>query len=119
MTGKTEWVISDGFMGTAEHGEYICHEAVCVLNLSDTKARIDITVYFEDEDPMQGFTAYCDPQRTNHIRLDKIVNEEGLKIPKKKPYALYIKSNVPVIVQHTRMDVTQPEMALMTTIAYS
>ena len=75
-------------------------------------------VYFEDEEPLAGFSAVCENDRTNHIRLDKIVNDKGQKIPKEKPYALLIESDRPVVCQHTRLDVTAPDMALMTTIAY-
>ena len=116
--GKKQWLIADGYMSDTKCGEYVSHEAVCVLNLCDETAKIDITVYFEDREPLRGFLAECPPERTNHIRLDKIVSSDGKTIPKNVPYALLIESNVAVVCQHSRMDVTQPEMTLMTTIAY-
>lgn len=119
MLGKTEWAIGDGFMSASSNGGYDSHEAVCVLNLTDKPAQIEITVYFEDAPPLKGFTAQCGAQRTHHIRLDKIKNTEGKEIPKEKPYALFVQSDVPVVVQHSRMDVTQAEMTLMSTIAYT
>ena len=67
---------------------------------------------------MKGFVAECKSERTNHIRLDKIENNEGIKIPHEVPYALLIESNVPIVCQHCRMDVTQAEMTLMTKMAY-
>lgn len=118
MLGKTEWAIGDGFMSASSQGGYDSHEAVCVLNISDQSAKIEITVYFEDEPPLKGFVTHCGAERTNHIRLDKIENADGISIPKEKPYALLICSNVPIVVQHSRMDVTQAEMTLMSTIAY-
>ncbi len=118
MTGKTIWTIGDGFMSDTKNGGYESHEAVCVLNVSGKSANVKITVYFEDKDPLTGFIAVCEDKRTNHIRLDKITNDKGEKIPKNVPYALIIESDTPIIVQHSRMDVSQPEMTLMTTIAY-
>lgn len=118
MLGKTVWTIADGFMSDTKTEKFVSHESVCVLNLSGEKADIKISVYFEDEAPLKGFTAECESERTNHIRLDKIVNDKGEKIPTEKPYALLIESTVPVIVQHSRLDVSQPDMTLMTTIAY-
>lgn len=56
--------------------------------------------------------------RTNHIRLDKIKNKNGQTIPKDVPYALLVESDVEIVAQHSRMDVSQAEMTLMTTIAY-
>lgn len=118
MRGKCEWLIADGFMSDAKTERYVSHEAVCVLNLNDEAAEIKITVYFEDREPMSGFAAECAARRTNHIRLDKIKNENGESIPKETPYALLIESSVPVLCQHSRLDVSDPEMTLMTTIAY-
>lgn len=116
--GKKRWAIADGFMSDTKNGKFVSHEAVCVLNVSGKDANIGITVYFQDREPLEGFTAVCANNRTNHIRLDQIRNSDGCAIPCEVPYALVIESDVPVVVQHSRMDVSQPEMTLMTTMAY-
>ena len=116
--GKKQWLIADGYMSNTENGDFVSHEAVCILNLNKETATVNITVYFEDREPIKGFVAECKRERTNHIRLDKIQNNEGVSIPKEVPYALLIESNVPIVCQHSRMDVSQAEMTLMTTMAY-
>jgi len=116
--GKKQWLIADGYMSDTKNGDFVSHEAVCVLNLNNETASIDITVYFEDREPLCGFIAECPSKRTNHIRLDKIENKDGVKIPHGVPYALLIESDVSVVCQHSRMDVSQAEMTLMTTMAY-
>jgi len=118
MAGKELWVIPDGFMNNTANGSFISHEAVCVLNTGEKDAQIEICVYFEDREPVCGFDAVCRARRTNHIRLDRLKNRNGEEIPRGISYALLVKSDVPVVVQHSRMDVSQAEMALMTTIAY-
>lgn len=118
MIGKKIWLIADGFMSNTKTEKHVSHEAVCVLNLSDCEAEINITIYFEDEEPLKGFTAKCPPERTNHIRLDKIINSDGQTIPKEKPYAVLVESNTPIVCQHSRMDVSTSDMTLMTTMAY-
>ena len=118
VLGKKQWLIADGYMSNTKNGDYVSHEAVCVLNLNDETAIISITVYFEDREPLKGFVAECKSERTNHIRLDKIENNEGIKIPLEVTYALLVESNVPIVCQHSRMDVSQAEMTLMTTMAY-
>lgn len=118
MNGKLTWIIPDGYMNPTANGDFVSHEAVCALNLGDKDANIDIEIYFEDRDPMLGFSAVCGAKRTNHIRLDKLVSDKGEKIPKGVSYAVVCRSDVPIIMQHSRMDVSQPEMALMTTIPY-
>lgn len=39
-------------------------------------------------------------------------------IPRDTDYASVIESSVPVVVQHTRLDSRQAELALITTMAY-
>jgi hypothetical protein len=56
-------------------------------------------------------------RRTRHIRLDELTDPEP--IPKDTDYATVIESDVPIVVQHTRLDSRQAENALITTIAYA
>ena len=111
-------MIADGYMSDTVKGEYVSHEAICVLNVSGQDANINITLYFENDEPMRGIKAVCKNDRTNHIRLDKVVTEDGKKIPRNTPYAVLVESDQPIVVQSSRLDVSQPEYALMTTIAY-
>ena len=118
MLGKKTWLIGDGYMSNTECGGFVSHESICVLNLSGEEAHITLTVYFEDAEPMRGLHATCAHERSNHIRLDKQVNDEGQTIPRNTPYAVLVESDQPIVVQISRLDVSQPEYALMTTIAY-
>ena len=118
MYGKNVWMIADGYMSDTVKGEYVSHEAICVLNLSGEEAHVKLTVYFEDDEPLRDICATCKNERTNHIRLDKVISADGRKIPKNTPYAVLVESDRPVVVQASRLDVSQPEYALMTTIAY-
>ena len=118
MYGKNVWLVPDGYMSDTQKGDLISHEAICVLNLSGKDANIDITIFFENEEPMRGIHAVCKHERANHIRLDQVVNADGKKSPKNTPYAVLVESDRPVVVQASRLDVSQPEYALMTTIAY-
>jgi hypothetical protein len=117
-TGKRQWLIPDGFLPDKSCGEFVSHEAICVLNTGDSDANIKLIVYFEDREPMEKFTAVCGARRTNHIRLDKIKDSSGEKIPVGVPYAIMVSSDSPIVVQHSRMDTSQAELTLMTTMAY-
>ena len=118
MYGKNIWMIPDGFMSDSECGGFVSHESICVLNLSGEEAHITMTVYFEDAEPLRGLHAVCAHERSHHIRLDKLVSDDGRKIPKNVPYSVLVESDRPVVVQASRLDVSQPEYTLMTTIAY-
>lgn len=118
--GKKVWFVPDAYYpAQSVEGPYISHEAICVLNIGERDAEIEIMLYFENAVPMEGFTAVCGAARTNHIRLDQIRNMEGMGVPKGTPYALLLTSTEPVICQYSRLDTTQLQMSLMTTMAYA
>lgn len=116
--GSKVWFIPDAYYPKESCGKFHSHDAVCVLNPQKEDALINMTLYFEDRDKMDGLKAVCKAERTHHIRMDKIRFEDGSFIPRGVPYAIMVESNVNIIVQYSRMDTTQAEMALMTTIAH-
>lgn len=117
--GSKVWFIPDGYYSSISSGKlFKSHEAICVLNTGRKDANISITLYFEDRDCMTGFKAVCKAERTNHIRMDNIKNKKGESVPMDVPYAMMVESDTEIIVQYSRMDTSQAEMALMSTIAY-
>jgi hypothetical protein len=116
--GSKVWYVPDGFYNSKSLGNSKSHEAICVLNTNQNDAHINITLYFEDKEKLSDFSAICKAERTNHIRMDKIKNKKGLGVPTDVPYAMVIESNENIVVQYSRLDSSQAEMALMTTIAY-
>lgn len=117
-TGARLWIVPDGYLPSRSTGDLPSHESTCVLNLSARQAVVKLTVFFEDREPLGGFRAVCPPKRTIHIRLDALKNDRRQSIPTGIPFALKVESSVPVVVQHTRLDSTQPALALMTTMAF-
>ena len=118
VPGAKVWVVPDCYLPSRSTGDMPSHESSCVLNLGTRVAKLKLTAYFEDRAPLTGLQAECAPQRTVHIRLNPLRNERGESIPTGVPFALKVESNVNVVVQHTRLDTTQPALALMTTMAY-
>ena len=116
--GEYVWFIPDAYYPQKSSGEFPSHEAVCVLNPGAADANIELTLYFEDRDKMDGFKAVCKAERTNHIRLDRLKDAKGNSIPMGVPYAIMVHSDRKIVVQYSRMDTSQAEMALMTTMGY-
>lgn len=117
--GKKNWYIADGYYPEKEQpGVYTSHEAICVLNTTKKDAVINITLLFEDTEPMEGFSIECKSMRTNHIRMDQLSNSEGKPVPKGIAYAMLIKSNTKIVCQYSRVDTAQANMSFMTTMAY-
>jgi len=116
--GAKVWLIPDCYYPSKSSGDFKSHEAICVVNPGKKDANIEITLYFEDRDCIGGFKAVCKAERTNHIRMDMIKNDKGEGVPQGVPYAAMVKSDVDIVVQYSRMDTSQAEMALMTTMAF-
>ena len=116
--GARVWLIPDSYLPARSNGEMESHESVCVLNLSRRTAKLKITFYFEDREPIKGCEAECPAERTMHIRINRLKGRKGEAIPVAKPMAFMVESNVNIVVQHTRVDSSQPALALMTTMGY-
>ncbi|NRQ33130.1 sensory rhodopsin transducer [Nonomuraea sp. NN258] len=117
--GALTWAIADGYIPSGSTGpgpEMLSHESACVLNAGDADARIEITVYFADRDPAGPYRLVVPARRTVHQRFNDLTDPEP--IPRDTPYASVIRSDVPVVVQHSRLDSRQAENALLSTIAY-
>jgi hypothetical protein len=70
---KKNWLIPDMYYPSQSlPGPVHGNEAICVLNPSDEDAAIDITLYFEDREPMNLQRSTCPARRTSHIRMDLI-----------------------------------------------
>ncbi len=93
------------------------HETACLLNCSDQDAHVAITVFFSDREPVGAYRVFVPARRTMHVRFNELDDPEP--IPLETDYASVIESDVPIVVQHTRLDSRQAENALITTIAYS
>ena len=118
--GKRRWAISEGYIPGQSHGpepQMASHETVCLLNTGDQEADVKMTVYFTDREPAGPYRVVVPARRTRHIRFNDLKNPEP--IPRDTDYAGLIESDVPIVVQHTRIDSRQAENALMTTIAYT
>ncbi len=117
--GHKIWAIPEGYIpgqSTGPEPEMASHETVCILNTGDQDANIEITIYFTDKDPVGPYRITVPAKRTEHLRFNSL--DEPQEIPRDTDYASVISSDVPVVVQHTRMDSRQAENALLTTMAF-
>jgi hypothetical protein len=118
--GHKRWAIAEGYIPKSSHGpepEMMSHETACLLNTSDRDANVEITIYFSDRDPVGPYRVIVPANRTKHLRFNDLNDPE--LIPLGTDYASVIESDVPIVVQHTRLDSRQAANALLTTIAYA
>ncbi|MGE5145294.1 MAG: sensory rhodopsin transducer [Candidatus Eiseniibacteriota bacterium] len=117
--GARRWAIAEGYIPGASTGvdrAFTSHETVCILNANDRDAHITIMVYFADRDPVGPYTLVVPARRTRHTRFNDLVDPEP--IPLETDFASLIESDLPIVVQHTRLDSRQAALALVSTIAF-
>ena len=117
--GRTCWVIPEGYIPPYSHGagpEFESHETACILNAGEAEAHVRITIYYADRDPSGPYQIAVPARRTLHLRFNALRDPE--EIPRGKGYSSVIESDLPIVVQHTRLDSRQAETALLSTLAY-
>jgi hypothetical protein len=119
--GSRVWVIAEGYLPPEEESvsqdrALVSHETACILNTGDADAHVTITAYFADQEPKGPFRLVVPPRRTVHQRFNDLADPE--RIPRGVDYASVISSDVPVVVQHTRLDSRPAPLALLSTIAH-
>jgi len=119
-TGVKRWAIAEGYIPAESHGpepQFTSHETVCILNTTDNDARVTITIFYSDREPSGPYRVTVPARRTKHVRFNDLTDPEP--IPLATDFASLIESDVPIVVQHTRLDSRQAENALLSTIAYA
>ena len=117
--GNKEWVIAEGYIPPESHGpqpQMTSHETACMLNTSDQDANVEITIYYSDREPAGPYRVTVPAKRTRHLRFNDLRDPET--IPRDTDFSSVIRSDVPIVVQHTRLDSRQSANALLSTIAY-
>jgi len=118
--GRKRWAIAEGYIPSWSHGpepQMTSHETVCILNASDQEAHVEIIIYYADCEPVGPYRITVPARRTKHQRFNDLTDPKP--IPRDTDYASVIESDVPIVVQHTRLDSRQPENALISTIAFA
>ena len=120
MIGRMRWAIAEGYIPGWSHGPepaMTSHETACILNASDRDAHVEIRIYFANREPAGPYRVTVPARRTRHVRFNDLTDPEP--VPRSTDYASVIESDVPVVVQHTRLDSRQAENALLSTIAFA
>ncbi len=118
--GRTRWAIAEGYIpgeSADDSRELLSHETACLLNTGGRDAQVRITLYFADREPVGPYNVTVPARRTLHLRFNDLRDPEP--VPLDTDYASLIESDVPIVVQHTRLDSRHPNVALLSTIAFA
>jgi hypothetical protein len=118
--GRRRWAIAEGYIPSESafcDRALVSHETACILNAGDRDARVEITILFADREPVGPYKVTVGARRTLHLRFNDL--EDPAPVPRDTDYASIFVSDVPIIVQHTRLDSRRAELALLSTMAYA
>ncbi|MEX2570318.1 MAG: sensory rhodopsin transducer [Gemmatimonadota bacterium] len=117
--GRRRWAIAEGYIpaeSTGPEPQMTSHETACILNVADADANVAVTIFYADRDPVGPYRVNVPRRRTLHLRFNELSDPEP--IAKDTDFASVFESDVPVVVQHTRLDSRQAENALLSTVAF-
>src|SRR5437868_13694594 len=100
--GHKRWAIAEGYIPATSHGpepEMTSHESICVLNVSDEEAHLQIWIFYSDREPVGPYKVSVGARRTKHIRFNYLKEPEP--IPRGTDFASIIESDVSIVVQNT------------------
>jgi hypothetical protein len=120
VIGRKHWAIAEGYIPSQSsfaEPALISHETACILNATDTVAHIRITIFFADREPIGPYRVSVAARRTLHLRFNDL--NDPAPVPRDTDYASVFESDVPIVVQHTRLDSRRAEVSLLSTIAYA
>jgi hypothetical protein len=120
IIGKSHWAIAEGYIPPdstdGEDRRFLSHETACILNAGDRDAHVRITLYFSDREPVGPYQVTVPARRTLHLRFNDLTGPAP--VPRDTDYSSVFESDVPIVVQHTRLDSRKAALALLSTVAY-
>jgi hypothetical protein len=117
--GNTIWVIPGGHISlysTGREPEHTSRDELHLLNTNGQEATLHIIIYYTNREPSAPYTINIKAKTVRSIRFNDLVDPEPLMLD--TDYAVLIRSDIPVIVQFTRVDTSQPELAGFTSMAF-
>ncbi len=117
--GKLDWSFAAGripFDSTGEEPMFNSHDKIAVLNTSEENAEIEIFIFYEDQIPVGTYEVEIRAKRLRKIRFNDLIAPEAIRL--ERNYGCYIRSNVPVVVQFSRMSTGQNANSIMGTLAF-
>jgi len=118
--GSTTWVIAAALIpewGEGPGAPVASRETASILNASEREAHASITVFFQNREPIGPYRVTVPARRAERLCFNDL--EKPTPIPHDTQFACLIESDVPIVVQQTRLDARRGDAAAITTIAYS
>lgn len=117
--GRKVWAIPGGripLRSTGREPEFTSHDKIGLLNASDREAHVEMTIYYADRDPVGPYRVTVPARRMRPVRFNDLIDPQP--IPLETDYACIIESDLPIVVQFSRLDTGREGNALLGMIAF-
>ncbi len=117
--GNTIWMIPGGQIpleSTGKEPEFTSRDVLYLLNTNSQEANVNITIYYTNRAPAGPYDVTVKGNSVRNLRFNDLVNPEPIFLDTE--YAVFVQSDLPVVVQFTRMDTRQAALAGVTSIAF-
>jgi hypothetical protein len=118
--GRNRWAIAEGYIPSQSSftdPALVSHETACILNAGDRTAHVRITIFFADREPVGPYLVAVGARRTLHLKFNDLNDPQP--VPRDTAYSSVFESDVPIVVQHTRLDSRHAEVSLLSSTAYA
>jgi hypothetical protein len=117
--GKTMWAIPGGRIPAATTGhepEWTSRDELHLLNAGDQEAKVEMTIFYSDQEPIGPYRLTVSPRRKRRVRFNDLIDPQAM--PLDTDYGAVIESDVPIVVQFSRLDTGRAENAILGTMAF-
>src|SRR5687767_14023505 len=109
--GSTIWMVPGGhspLISTGKEPEFTSRDELSILNTNAQEASVDIMIYYTNREPAGPYAIKIKARSVRNLRFNDLVDPEPVFLD--TDYAVLVESNIPVVVQFTRMNTGQPEL---------
>ncbi len=118
--GAREWLFADGYLPEKKGGgDMESHEALMLFNPGIVPAQVTLDLFFTDRPPVKGVAVTVEAERVRTLRMDHAEDLGGFSLPSLTQYSLRVRSDVPIVVQFGRLDVTQPNLSYYVGVGFA
>ena len=103
--GQTVWCVPGGHVplqSTGHEPEFTSRDELCFLNVADKDAQVSLTIYYADREPVGPYRLLIAARRCRNVRINDLIEPEA--VPLDTDYGALIESDVPIVMQFSRLD---------------
>ena len=118
-SGRTaRWYVPDAYLPDRLVARRREPRVRCLLNTGERRAVVRLTFFFEDREPVGPVELDARPAADAARPAHRPEQRRGVELPRGVPFAYAAASDVPIVLQHSRLDTSSGAYTLATTIAY-